>query len=1080
MQTNDFFAQAAVERYEARSEKLLEPKPMAVPKRVFPLDKMAGDSAFKPVPKLSTAAGLCLELENARRRMAEFLADLAPPLDSSRLTLPLREFDWREETAADRQDFASTQAGFGQWTRVNIPHYGPPLGRAVTYYRVNFNVTAEMFQKGALFIAFDGVDYKAHVFINGALLGSHEGFFAPFEFDFTNHARVGENTLLVKVENDHVFMGSIGGVSGDALDGDKLYAATGLGYDDPKLGWHHCPPGMGICQGVRVEARSRLFIRDLFIRPLPDDNRAEVWIEVWNCDLNNVPVAFDISLFGQNFPATILCDQRFSVTTKQISGHGDLDKQLDQIIPKHAGPGVSQFRVPLEIPNARRWDVLTPWLYQIQVKLRNGADEVSDTCKQQFGMRTFRQDEKSNPKGKFCLNGREIRLRGANTMGHEQGCVFRGDWQQLIDDILLAKICNINFLRLTQRPVQREVYDYCDRLGLMTQTDLPLFGCVRRSKLCEVIRQAEEMERLVRSHACNVLVSYINEPFPNGQGRPHRNLTRDELEIFFEMANRVVRMSNPERVVKCVDGDYDPPTLHGMPDNHCYCGWYIGHGIDLGQLNRGYWMAVSEGWHYGCGEFGAEGLDSIEVMRKYYPEGWLPTPESRKNEPWRPDKLIQNQTNRFQHLWYPPQTTPEGWIEASQRHQAWVVRLMTEAFRRDARMNTFAIHLFIDAWPCGWMKSIMDVSRTPKKAYFAYRDALAPLMVSLRTDRRTYFTNEQVEMEAWVCNDTHSVPAEAQLHYQLEIGGAVVQSGRTAAKVPRCSSRPQGVIRFSFPCIKGRNVATVRLALVDKAGQVLSDAAQEIEIYPTLPQMEASRAFIVGGRGGVAFSLARELGLTPVLSGAPKPTDVILVDDLARFAALRSAIESVVQAGGTVVMLELPTGSHMFFGDTLKIVPGGMGSRHFADCGTGHELAAGFQPYDFWFWHDRLVGHPTPLLTTVFDSIPTGWSAILQSGNGSWTDEWKPVPAAMEKNFGEGVIRVCQVKLVNRTKTNPAAAIFARRLLSLECQPMPEQRNGQLNEGPTEDLCQVNIKTEGLVFHAKRLTGPKQVQASGS
>jgi beta-galactosidase/beta-glucuronidase len=65
-------------------------------------------------------------------------------------------------------------------------------------------------------------------------------------------------------------------------------------------------------------------------------------------------------------------------------------------------------------------------------------------------------------------------------MGHEQQCVAKEEWDQLRDDILLAKICNMNFLRITQRPVQPEVYDYCDMLGLMTQTDLPLFGVLSR------------------------------------------------------------------------------------------------------------------------------------------------------------------------------------------------------------------------------------------------------------------------------------------------------------------------------------------------------------------------------------------------------------------------------------------------------------------------------------------------------------------------------------------------------------------------------------------------------------------------
>ena len=51
-----------------------------------------------------------------------------------------------------------------------------------------------------------------------------------------------------------------------------------------------------------------------------------------------------------------------------------------------------------------------------------------------FGVRTFRQDLDSQPKGRFLLNGKEIRLRGANTMGFEQQDVMRGDFDQLIDD----------------------------------------------------------------------------------------------------------------------------------------------------------------------------------------------------------------------------------------------------------------------------------------------------------------------------------------------------------------------------------------------------------------------------------------------------------------------------------------------------------------------------------------------------------------------------------------------------------------------------------------------------------------------
>ena len=125
----------------------------------------------------------------------------------------------------------------------------------------------------------------------------------------------------------------------------------------------------------------------------------------------------------------------------------------------------------------------------------------------------------------------------------------------------------------------------------MVQTDLPLFSCLRRRQFCEAVRQAEEMERHIRSHACCILSTYINEPFPNAANHPNLNLDRSELERFFVAADIAVRLNNPDRVIKHVDGDYDPPSST-LPDNHCYPMWYNGHGIDIGKLHKGYWMPV--------------------------------------------------------------------------------------------------------------------------------------------------------------------------------------------------------------------------------------------------------------------------------------------------------------------------------------------------------------------------------------------------------------------------------------------------------------------------------------------------------
>lgn len=442
----------------------------------------------------------------------------------------------------------------------------------------------------------------------------------------------------------------------EKCEGDKLYAATGPGWDDSKEGWHHCPAGMGIYNSVRFEVRNRLNITDLFVRL--KDNGAELWVEVENADYKDKYIELNVSIYGQNFNETVIENYRYIPETVKTVGRGD--SLTEAMVKDQIGKGITMplkhgkniFKIFVEMLNAKKWELDSPYLYQAQVGVvYNG--ETEDCVKQQFGVRSFIQDTENKPKGMFYLNGRKIRLRGANTMGFEQQDVMRGDIDQLIDDILLAKLCNMNFLRLTQRPVQDTIYEYFDRLGLMTQSDLPLFGCMRRTKLCEGVRQAEEMERLVRKHPCNVIVSYINEPFPNANNEPHRHLNREELESFFTMCDIAVHMQNPDRVIKHVDGDYDPPA-EGMPDNHCYPMWYNGHGIDIGRLNKDYWLSVKPDWYYGCGEYGAEGLDFAEVMREEYPKEWM-------EETFNPKNIVRAQTGDFHYFFYDTPDTLDEW-----------------------------------------------------------------------------------------------------------------------------------------------------------------------------------------------------------------------------------------------------------------------------------------------------------------------------------------------------------------------------------------------------------------------------------
>jgi hypothetical protein len=134
-----------------------------------------------------------------------------------------------------------------------------------------------------------------------------------------------------------------------------------------------------------------------------------------------------------------------------------------------------------------------------------------------------------------------------------------------------------------------------------------------------------------------------------------------------------------------------------------------------------------------------------------------------------------------------------------------------------------------------------------------------------------------------------------------------------------------------------------------------------------------------------------------------------------------------VAAGTRVIFLELPVGEYTIGGSQVHVVECVMRPREFVSRATGHPLVTGFEPDDFKCWYEPQAGHFRPLLETMFDA--EGWQPILTNGNGDWDGSWRRMLAAAEKPFGNGAYIICQVILAGRTLHNPAAALFARRLL---------------------------------------------------
>ncbi len=797
---------------------VLKGKPLdVVTNAVFPWDPQPV-AGFTAEDKIDTQEKLDAELKRMRARYAPFMADLAPAIPA-RPEIKLEQFDWRLETQADRADIKHALAGKGEWEKVKIPHYGGPINDAVSFYRTTVDVDADLLKFGTPYIHFQGADYIAEVYCNGKFLGSHEGLFDPFEFPLAQCLKPGENVLMVKLTNQPVHMGDPFFLNNRKF-GKKFAACGGPGWNNPPikvdgkqtLGWTMCPPGFGIWQKAWLEIRPKAFVSDIFVAPVPDRHEAQVSLEVTRTDpASPAPAAADIryALYGQNFKLTLAEGQALpaGVQAKEVS------------------PGVNLYRFTVPMPEAqlRRWSNEEPWLYQMQISLTQGG-RVTDVRKRQFGVKTFTQDADAPLKGRFYLNDKEIKLRGANMMGNLMNCVMKGDFDQLRDDILLAKITHMTYWRMTQQPCQEEVYDYFDRLGMLAQTDMPVFNGYRKDQAEEGLRELKAMVRLVRSHACNSVITYCNEPDFN---KPQMLSFQGHKDLFkaFDAATLAL---NPTQVIKWIDGDYVGLCSGGYADHHNYGGWY-------GGLADTYWgnPGVNAGWMSGCGEFGAEGLDSVALMKKYYPKEWL---ETKPDGTWTPDKIFRCQTATTAETgrqWIgTPHVTMEEYVRISQNHQYWVVRLMTESMRRNPKMNSFAVHLLIDAWPNGWLKSIMDYDRRAKPAYFAYRDALTPLAVSLRPGRSFLFSGESLIVQTWICNDTPEAPKGATLRYQVKLGGKILATGSTPGQVPVNSSKFQGSLKFTSPAVDKTQPLTVDVGLFDANGKILHSSTVDIELHP--------------------------------------------------------------------------------------------------------------------------------------------------------------------------------------------------------------------------------------------------------
>jgi hypothetical protein len=411
-------------------------------------------------------------------------------------------------------------------------------------------------------------------------------------------------------------------------------------------------------------------------------------------------------------------------------------------------------------------------------------------------------------------------------------------------------------------------------------------------------------------------------------------------------------------------------------------------------------------------------------MLKYYPKTWLPQNDN-ENKVWTANKISKSQTNTFHYMWYPTQVGLENWINESQEFQAWAMKLVAESFRRDYRNVSAAVHLFIDAWPAGWMKAIMDVDRQPKKAFFSYRNALAPLLPSIRSDRNSFTAGDTAKLEAWISNDQNSIPINYTVQYEVFINGKAVV--RQSAKADILSNAPQfqGFIKFIVPNVLTRTTANIKLGVFNDKGICIEHNTLELQIFPAIKK-STQQLYVLGTEQSKAKKIATDFSYT--IASVMNNAQVVIVDGPADYEKNKTEINAFVKNGGKAILNEWPNGDYEIESNKFNIQSTIMGNYYFANISNEVLASSTLKPKDFFMWYDKSKDYIQPILYSVIKA--PNFKPLATSGLCNFAGE-DPAGylATGSFKYGKGQFIVNTISLAGRIKENPAGIEFLKTIL---------------------------------------------------
>lgn len=416
----------------------------------------------------------------------------------------------------------SMRAGF---RGVEVPHSFnarrlDPKGFAsgVQWYRVRFRLPPGG-SAAPWRLAFESVNRRAQVFLNGRRVGAHEGAHLPFELPATG-VRPGDNELVVRV--------------------DGRLTKTDLPPTPRPQGWWNFG---GILREVYLRRAGDLDLADLDLRP-SNSGRVEMGAVVRNTTRRSLPLDYTVEVTGPDG------------ATRSFPGQTE----------GPVAPGaLARVRSTFQVDNPRLWSPDSPELYDVRVRL------AGQTTRAHLGFREWTK----TPDGRVLLNGRPLSLRGASF--HEQapgrGMALRGtDRDAIVRDL---KSAGADFTRQHYAP-HPALLEAFDREGIVFWEQIPLWRVrgsqIRGSLRREALQRLRETVIRDRGHASVMTWSLGNEVLRGGAREA--SYVRD--------AKALVRQLDPTRLVgidKAISpaSDINPAyrelDVLGVTE---YLGWYGG------------------------------------------------------------------------------------------------------------------------------------------------------------------------------------------------------------------------------------------------------------------------------------------------------------------------------------------------------------------------------------------------------------------------------------------------------------------------------------------------------------------------